>query len=263
MGILFNLKIKEPNMKTKILFLSLLFVFCTTLAQAADRYVVAGTVDSGDCLTSAPPTCGTIAYAITQAADGDTIVLSAGTFELDTVVTIDKELTIVGAGSDATTISSDEAVLDDLIAIIIMAGTPTVTIQDLALTNLSGDLLRCITHNGTVEVGAVTIDLVIDNVNFTGCSQESGGGVLFSSSGNLTITNATFTDNFANDALAGALLVEFSGDVVIEDSSFSGSIAGEQGAAIYANSLTSLSVSNTTDCGFKCGHRSWRCCCFD
>jgi hypothetical protein len=67
-----------------------------TGAVAATRYVAkSGGVDAPDCTNSAAP-CATVAYAVGQAAPGDTIQIGPGTFEES--VTANVPLTFVGAG---------------------------------------------------------------------------------------------------------------------------------------------------------------------
>jgi hypothetical protein len=64
-------------------------------AAAATRYVTQAGNDSSDCTNSAAP-CRTVNYAISQAVDGDTIQIGAGTF-VEAVSTA-KPLSFVGAG---------------------------------------------------------------------------------------------------------------------------------------------------------------------
>ena len=66
-----------------------------------NRYVDPTGADAGDCSNPATP-CLTITYAIGQAVAGDTINVAAGIYQED--LTINKELTLQGAGRTTTTI---------------------------------------------------------------------------------------------------------------------------------------------------------------
>ena len=79
----------------------------------ADRFVVNGAADVGDCATLATA-CGTVNYAVSQAADGETISVGAGTY--DEMVSVDKSLTFegpnagIGAGTAAGTRGAEATV---------------------------------------------------------------------------------------------------------------------------------------------------------
>ena len=68
----------------------------------APRYVSTAGVDSGDCSEPLDP-CASIPYAITQAADNDTVHLAAGVYTGP--IDVDRPLTLSGAGEMSTTIS--------------------------------------------------------------------------------------------------------------------------------------------------------------
>jgi hypothetical protein len=70
---------------------------------ASDRYVAPAGSDTTDCSNNATP-CLTIAYAVAQAAAGDTVYLAAGTYNGpgNQHVVVDKALTLIGAGAATT-----------------------------------------------------------------------------------------------------------------------------------------------------------------
>ncbi|RLT40927.1 MAG: DUF11 domain-containing protein [Chloroflexi bacterium] len=68
----------------------------------APRYVATAGVDTGDCSTLLSP-CASIPYAITQAADNDTIHLAEGVYT--GTIHVDRPLTLAGAGEARTTLS--------------------------------------------------------------------------------------------------------------------------------------------------------------
>ncbi len=65
------------------------------LQPSLTRYVAPGGSDAGNCSNPGSP-CATIAHAVSQANDGDTLDIAAGVF-LEPGLVIDKELTIQGA----------------------------------------------------------------------------------------------------------------------------------------------------------------------
>ena len=68
----------------------------------APRYVATAGVDNGDCSTLLSP-CASIPYAITQAADNDTIHLAEGVYT--GTIHVDRPLTLASAGEARTTLS--------------------------------------------------------------------------------------------------------------------------------------------------------------
>ena len=75
---------------------------------ASDRYVDPLGSDAGDCSNNATP-CLTIAYAVAQAAAGDTIHLAAGTYTGlgNQHVVLSKALTLAGADAATTILQYD------------------------------------------------------------------------------------------------------------------------------------------------------------
>ena len=100
-------------------------------AQALDRFVNTTGTDVGDC---AVLPCATIAYAVTQAAVGDTVRVAAGTY-VAPIVTISKSITLAGAqsGIDARTRTGSETILSNTQGLMVSAGNVTIdgfTIRD-------------------------------------------------------------------------------------------------------------------------------------
>jgi uncharacterized repeat protein (TIGR01451 family) len=91
----------------------------------APRYVSTAGVDSGDCSEPLDP-CASIPYAITQAADNDTVHLAAGVYTGP--IDVDRPLTLSGAGEVSTTISGGKTDR------VIFAHTP-LTLKDLTIAD--------------------------------------------------------------------------------------------------------------------------------
>src|SRR5215470_9326277 len=69
-------------------------------AQAVDRFVsTAGSDSANDCLSSASP-CGTVGYALTQAASGDTVKIAGGGYREHLTVSDPTTLTLSGGWSN-------------------------------------------------------------------------------------------------------------------------------------------------------------------
>jgi parallel beta-helix repeat protein len=84
-------------------------------AVPVDRYVATTGSDAGpnDCTNVASP-CLTIQHAISQAVDGDTIIVAAGTYVQSSDIIIDKSLTLQGAnvGIPGTGSRGPETIID-------------------------------------------------------------------------------------------------------------------------------------------------------
>ena len=70
--------------------------------------------------------------AIDAAADGDTITLAPGTFTLPHGFTLEKSLTLIGAGADQTTLTSDTKT-DGLKAFVAFQGSGKLILKNLTL----------------------------------------------------------------------------------------------------------------------------------
>ncbi len=144
---------------------------------------------------------GRIQNGVDVATTGAIVNLAAGTFVNPTPITIDKSLTLRGAGANNTTVS----------------GNNTFRVFDI---------------NG--------LNVTLDGLTITNGRAERGGGISYTSAGTLNITNSTITGNSAmggNGAngsnsgagggggggagLGGGLFIDGSGTVTITNSTFS------------------------------------------
>jgi len=170
------------------------------------RYVAISGSNTGnnDCFNSASP-CATITYAISQAFAGNTIEIAAGTYT-EAGITVDKNLTITGAGASST---------------IVQAATAPDTASDRVFYINSG-------------VTATIEDLTIENGKVIGF----GGGVY--NLGILTLDGVTVSGNFATN---GGGLNNFGGPVVLNNSTVSGNSASTSGGGLFNNSTVTLNNS--------------------
>jgi hypothetical protein len=164
-------------------------------------YVAPTGNDANSCLTMSNA-CGTIVAAVSKASSGDTIIIATGTYT--ETITIDKELTLIGFGADATIINQGR----------IVVSSATVRIYDLAITNgyddSGGALLNTM---GVVTLGYTSIlsshansgggiynyqgTLVLDHSIVADNSVVQYGGGIFNNVGSVSISHSTIMSNTA------------------------------------------------------------------
>lgn len=211
---------------------TLLFSPLPAGAAGATLYVAGGGGDApNDCQTEGSP-CATIQYAVSQALAGDTIVLAAGDYPES--VTIEKSVTLVGAGSDQTTIKGGVANTPS----VTIDGTgpdgpPTVTIQDLAVSgNGSSD---------GIDVTAATLALQDCDV-----SGNDGDGVSLAPGVGAGAATATISDCSINDNGDDGIEVDGGSTVAVDhstiDANGGGGIVVESGTATVGTSTLDHNV---------------------
>jgi len=202
----------------------------------------AATLTVSDC--SAPSGApGRLVEVITAAAAGDTVVFScSGAITLTATITIDKNLTIDGAGQSVT-ISGGNAVR----VFTISAGI-TFNLQNLTVANG-----LAMSHGGGVyNSGALTVT----NVTFSGNTADGGaaafvgGGIYNSSTGTLDVLGSTFSGNSAD--VGGGIYNLGPGTVYVSNTTFSGNSARSAGALFSAGTanVTNSTFSDNTATNF-------------
>ena len=174
----------------------------------ATRLVSTGGTDSGDCTVSP---CGTIAYAISQAAPGETVSIAAGTYT-QPGITVNKDLAFTGAGAATTIVQADftphtagNRIFD------ITSGSSVVSMSGMTIMNGNiSDVGGAIRNLGdlTITDSVITANRAIS---------ASGGGI--ASYGPLTITNSTLSENESGELGGG--IVAYDTSVTINNSSLS------------------------------------------
>lgn len=237
------------------------------------------------CVGSGPGCFAGIQAAVDAAQDGDTIHIRPGTFAGG--VTIDKSVTIVGAGSRSTTIAGGGPVLT-----IFREENPAglaVTIRDVTVTGGVNEMkpdppvtfgggiwipvaqLPGPPFNGTGATVALADSVITGNVvrsreaippgPFCGprpCGFNTGGGI--DNGGVLTITNSRITDNtagwtpsfatLASGVGAGGINNRFAATLVLRRSVVSGnrsSVALPNGQAASAGGIGSSGAMTIED----------------
>ena len=186
---------------------------------------------------------GSLRQAIADAAAGDTITFNGDyTIPLASTLSIDRNLTIDGAGHSVT-ISGD--VNNDATGetrIFYVNTGATFTLQNLTVTKgLSGTNGGGLTNN----YGATT---TVNNVTFSDNHALLRGGAIQNYS-TLTVNNSTFSGNIA-DTYGGAILIN-SGTATVTNSTFSNNSAS-RGGGIFTYSA--LNLINDTFAGNAAGY---------
>jgi hypothetical protein len=205
-----------------------------------------------------PPTCpyGTIAGALDAAANGDTIKIAAGTYLGG--FTIDKDVSLVGAGADQTAISGGGTVVR-------VSPGVTATIEKVAITGgtasgivNSGTLTverSTVTRNTAVQGGGggianfATATLRHSDVSDNTASDCCGGGIRSGDpnhlSAMLTLIETTVRHNRA--ATSGGGIQIFGGAVALEKSTVSGNVAvADSGGGIQAGGGGTVTLETST-----------------
>ena len=228
----------------------------------------------------------TLQEAVTAAASGDTITLSADTFT-ECVDTSGKDLALVGAGLSSTRLEGAE----DCTNVLTVQSGETVSISGLTVSNpgarglyLYGSTLSLEqvgvrdSGNETIYGGGIYADeatLTLSDCELSDNTGSEGGavymyyGVTFADSGSsytdnmattgwggavngywnhsLTFTDSVFERNTARDSSGGALGVSWYSTLVIEGATFTDNVASGSGGAVMAYVLSgTLQVRDST-----------------
>jgi uncharacterized repeat protein (TIGR01451 family) len=191
------------------------------LCAGEPRAATAGTITV---CPAGPPTCDyeTIQAALDGATDGDAILVGAGTYLEN--VNVNKSVTLQGAGPDSTIIDGNAAG-----PVLRLVDKPTVTINDLTITNGSGSGIYGFT-------GALMLNRCVLSHNHT----ESYGGAISLINYTLTLNDTTFVSNTCK--YFGGGVTAFLSDVTIRNSHFISNTRG----AIYHVDQSTLTISGST-----------------
>lgn len=199
------------------------------------RYVSPSGTDSGDCADIQEP-CRSIAYAITQAAPGDTIILEAGTYN-ESAIIVTKDLFIFGKGPEQSTVDAQGTNRVFLVPEAIEAAFCGLTLTGGVVVGQGGGLL----NNGVTEVSNVVLlnnqavdgggianlnEISLINTSFIGNTASGGGGGLYNGvSANATVRTSIIQNNSAVNAGGGVYnlgTIELNTTRVISNTSLNG-----------------------------------------
>lgn len=233
-------------MKRLTLILLTTFLFAITIAGTGfaqpvgdDVYVSpTGSDDTGAGTEDDP--FQTIMFGINHVADDGTVHLDEGTYDKhidddskDNDISIEKDVTIQGAGKDQTFIDGNS-----LYQIFSIKGDYTVTLKDLTIQNCDPN-----TDGGAIILKDGTLNLI--NCNFINNAADSSGGAI-ASSGTLTVTNCYFNNNQATGT--GGAISNF-GILTVTGSTFTGNSANQGGAIFTYPGTVNVIGNNFLDNG--------------
>jgi cysteine-rich repeat protein len=260
---------------TKFISLILLILF-PIITNAANLYVAkTGANDANDCSDSESP-CLTIAKAMSEIGDGDTIYIAAGTYQEE--LSHDWEtLTLQGAGAGSTIIEGFSG--ESPVFLHFCNGDSTLTLNNLTIQNGTGFQGGGIDLACSGEI-ASSVDLVLDNVEIKnnestssgggifildifdqstiiirnsvihGNTSVEGGGIYLEGISSAIIENTTIYDNSATGiadegALGGGILVDTSTVNINNATIASNSSATDEGGGIYSDINSTITISNS------------------
>ena len=155
-----------------------------------------------DGILNVPDEFPTIASALGSALDGQTIVIAAGTYEIEddtaAILLTEKSLTIIGAideeGAPAVTLEGGVFQGEDTFGVVLSGAAAGGTIiENIRVTNVGGALV------------VMDSEVFVTNCIFDGNFNTSGGGASFDN-GRATLTDCTFRDNLSYTGGGIALL---------------------------------------------------------
>lgn len=213
-------------------------LFFTGIAHAATGNTLYVNSATGDdrrtCLDQTNP-CRTVAKAIENSSDGDTIQVAAGTYSLASTLSIDKSVAIDGAGVGSTIINASGVAS----GYGVYTNVDNVTIENLSIAgpaNSSGYGLKI--EGSTTDVSASASNIALSNVSVSGSYRT---GIDLNGINGATLTNVSSTGTIHGNGIA----LTDSRNVTIDGAATSGNAWG--GIALYATgSYYTCGVDNVT-----------------
>ncbi len=247
--------ITEPGPR---LFAAALVVAFATLCAAVVFVPVAGaaTQTVTNCKNSGS---GSLPQAVSNATSGATITFATSPacsfITLTSTIDIATNLTIVGPGAEAFTVSESVRKTAFDVASGVMATISGLTIENAAIgidnsgtLTVSGSTLYndgSDSGGGIVNDGALTVTGSTLSKNGVDAPGE-GGGAIDNHSGTVVVTDSTLSDNTASSGANGGGIDNVSGSLTITGSSLSGNNTGDgSGGGIYNSGGTDTITTST------------------
>ncbi|MDR0769804.1 MAG: hypothetical protein LBE75_01195 [Burkholderiales bacterium] len=192
--------------------------------------------DAANCAAGNPSTCRLRDAIAAAAASGDTIdftaALAGSTITLTSTLTVDKSLTIDGAGASGLAVSGNNTIRVFTVTTGVIAEFANLIIKD-------GLLSGSAQGGGIYNAGTLTLT----NSTVSGNSTYNGGGIY--SAGTLTLTNSTVSGNTARYDGGG---IYSAGALTLTNSTVSDNVADRLGGGIDVSGGT-LSLTGSTVSG--------------
>ncbi|MCX6024408.1 MAG: hypothetical protein NTZ05_22300, partial [Chloroflexi bacterium] len=201
----------------------------------SNRYVATATGSdaSNDCKTVGSP-CKTIAYAVGVALAGDTVIIAAGTYPER--ITINKNLTVNGAGAATTIIDGGHA-------------GSVVTVSSGSASSISGVTIRNGTSGGGAGIYHVAGTLTVTDSILTGNTTSGVGGGIYSAAPLIVIRSAIN----GNTAVSYGGGIASPATLTVVDSTISGNTGTLGGAIGSTNTVTVINSTITGNTGTVAG----------
>lgn len=171
-------------MKRNILFTGLVFLLaaCQASPQLSPADMTATVVALTPTVTNTPPAPTPtftptpepigldedLAAVIERAADGDTLYLAAGTYQLHEAIILEKALTLIGMGRDETKLAFDQGVvIDGTSPAVLQVFSPgSLTLKKVAVSYTGQDLASVIkVTDAKLDLSACRVDGVISSTD--------------------------------------------------------------------------------------------------
>ena len=185
----------------------------------------------------------TINFGIQQVENKGTVNIGPGTYSThsdvnhkDYNITIEKNVTVNGAGKDQTIIDPE----NNGRVFTINSGF-NLTLKNLKILNSTETVGGAIYNQGTLNIEDCTFENNHGTVN---------GGAINNWLGTLNISDSEFNNNYAGSGNYGGAIFNSNGDLTITNTKFNGNHADVDGGAIYDGFGTN-SIINIIGCEFK------------
>jgi parallel beta-helix repeat protein len=183
-----------------------------------------------------------LASVIANAAEGDTITLAAGIFALPTGFTLDKSLTIIGAGHTQTILTA-AAPTADATVMVNFSGSGTFRLQGLTLSYIGSDpAANLLVNSGNLEM----TDCLLQGATLSSSGKHMGA-IQIANDAKVTISDSIIAGNKAGapsekpDYIPGGILLSGTSQLVLENSQITDSYLG-----VYAHGNSTVTVRNNT-----------------
>jgi predicted outer membrane repeat protein len=203
-----------------------------------EKYGCPCTSINGTEFSSLPRPDVSLRRLIDNAEDGDIVEIPYGYYELNSTLSVTRNVTIVGEGLVIVDAKRNFRILN------IGKSNVNVLIRNIAFVNGKGG------NGGAIDNNAKNLTLV-------GCALSSNiannGSAIYSRSGELYLKDCQMKDNFAEDSGGITVLAD---NVSLVGCTFVNNTALENGGCIYSNafatggSMSSISHLNATRCAF-------------
>lgn len=211
--------------------------------------------DSATVTTTADTGAGSLRQALATVCAGGTAeftpALAGETIELQSPLTLTKNVTIDGSGAPGVTLDGggDSRIIE-------VNGGVTATASDVRITGGYGfQLAGAVLNNGSLTLERVTVTgnrVTTDGIDFW----KGGAGIYTGEGGTLRLVDSTVSDNIVDGGAGGGVYSFFNTTTTIERSTISGNTVNDVGGGLRLlgnATLTNSTVSGNTATGWHGG----------